>query len=108
MAGASSSPSADRNNSASDGDVKIEVANVDVSAEMNSDGTLCRKVKLKPYKMNVTFAKSGIVWQSNMMMGSIDVTATMWPANITRWSRPAAVGKLGAGGSVPMAAIHCA
>ena len=71
--------------SASDGDVKIEVANVDVSAEMNSDGTLCRKVKLKPYKMDVTFReKSGIVWQRNMMMCSIDVTATMWPANITR------------------------
>ena len=34
--------------SASDGDVKIEVASVGVSAEMNSDGALCRKVKLKP------------------------------------------------------------
>lgn len=61
---------------ASDGDVKISVTNKDVSAEMNSDGSICRKIKLKPYKMEVTFREnSGIVWQDAMNQCSIDVTA---------------------------------
>jgi hypothetical protein len=59
-----------------DGDIKMTVSNREVSAEMNSDGTLCRKVKLVPYKWDLTFReKSGIVWQDNMMMCSIDATA---------------------------------
>jgi Phage tail tube protein len=61
---------------AADADVRIEVSNITVDAEMNSDGTLCRKVKLKPYKMEVTFRQnSSVVWQSNMMACSVDATA---------------------------------
>jgi hypothetical protein len=61
---------------AADSDVKFKVANLDVSAEMNSDGTICRKLKLMPYKMEVTFREnSGIQWQQNMMACSVDVTA---------------------------------
>lgn len=60
---------------ASDGDVKMTVASVEVTTEMNSDGSLCRKVKLIPFKWDVTFReRSGIVWQTNMMMSSIDAT----------------------------------
>lgn len=59
----------------SDGDVKMTVSNRQVDSELNSDGSLCRKVKLVPYKWEITFReRSGIVWQSNMMACSVDAT----------------------------------
>lgn len=59
----------------SDGDVKMETSNFSVEAEMNGDGTLVRKIKLKPFKWDITFReRSGIVWQANMMSCSIDAT----------------------------------
>jgi len=61
---------------ASDGDIKMTVSNLDVSSELNSDGTLCRKIKLMPFKWEITFReRSGIVWQTNMSACSIDATA---------------------------------
>lgn len=58
-----------------DGDIKMTVSNREVTAELNSDGTLCRKIKLTPYKWEITFReRSGIVWQSNMMACSVDAT----------------------------------
>jgi hypothetical protein len=60
----------------SDGDVKMTVSNREVTTKMNSDGTLCREVKLIPYKWEMTFReRSGIVWQDNMRMCSVDATA---------------------------------
>jgi hypothetical protein len=62
--------------SASDGDVKMRVSNREVVAESNSDGTVCRKVKIVTYKWDVTFReRSDIIWQESMKACSVDATA---------------------------------
>jgi hypothetical protein len=69
---------------ASDGDIKMTVSNYEVSTEMNSDGTLVRKVKLVAFKWEITFReRSGIVWQANMMACSIDATCVEQDNNRT-------------------------
>lgn len=56
-------------------EIMIIPVNMEVDAEPNQDGSLSFKVKPMPYEADVTFRyDSSIVWQTSMMLSSVDAT----------------------------------
>lgn len=63
------------NLSPTDADITVEPTNIEVKAEANQDGTMCRTAKPKLYKIEVKFREPcGIVWNDFMRKCSLDVT----------------------------------
>jgi hypothetical protein len=59
----------------SDADITIKPTGVEVDAQSNRDGSMATMVKIVPYEADVKFRNgSGIVWQNQMMLCSVDCT----------------------------------